>query len=63
MHATTCASECNWSVWGQLYVSYVGVHQGQEQAGTVLGVKIVHIRDNLTNPGSAKEVSMDQFQA
>ena len=35
--------------------------KGKDRQGPSLGEKIVYIRGNLTNPGSA-EVSMDLFQ-
>ena len=37
--------------------------KGKNRQGLSLRERIVYIRGNLTNPGSAKEVSMDQFQA
>ena len=44
MHATTCACERSWSVWGQVYT------KGRNKLGLSLGEKIVFIRGNLTRP-------------
>lgn len=40
MHATSTASERNWSVWGQIYTKY------KTRLGLVKGGKIVYIRGN-----------------
>ena len=45
MHVRTCASERNWSIWGQVYT------KGRNRLGLTLGEQIVFIRGNFTGPG------------
>ena len=49
MHVTTCSSERNWSVWGQVYT------KGRSRLSISLGEKIVYIRGNATKPGEPSD--------
>ncbi|EFJ40370.1 hypothetical protein VOLCADRAFT_108178 [Volvox carteri f. nagariensis] len=40
MHATTCASERNWSLWGNLF------HKAHNRLGQMRAMKLIFIRQN-----------------
>jgi hypothetical protein len=53
MHTTSCASERNWSVWGQIYT------KTRSRLAIERAEKLVFIKQNYTAPGGAADSGAD----